>query len=296
MGCSPSSAFAASRSRCAAISKQRRPVGGRDRQPACLAAMLPACLVGAADRAVIDRGGHLDIGVLQRVGGLLDQRALTDAALIFRAHRSPSRRATSRRDTLAAVSVAAAAATAGPNAPAGTPAGSSASVHLAHVQRTRIRRCSLTTVRTTISLTWWRTSSPSQTPSTSAIGAPQPAHPSGQAQRCDRPLRRAHDGCRDDRTGRPACARTASWDAPYALGASPLEDVSELLRELRPAWRSSSSTRATSSSIRAACTVISAPTATRPLSYTRSISSRRTTTRSPATQRNPGLLTLPWVG
>ena len=79
--------------------------------------------------------------------------ASTDAALSFRPHRSPSSLAVSRRETRAAVSVAAAAATAGPNAPAGTPAGSSARVHLPQSQRTRIRRCSVTSTRTMISLT-----------------------------------------------------------------------------------------------------------------------------------------------
>jgi len=83
--------------------------------------------------------------------------ASTDAGLICRPQRSPSSRATSRRDTLAAVSVAAAACTAGPNEPVGTPAGSSASVQRPHSQRTRIRWCSVTSVRTTISLTRWRT-------------------------------------------------------------------------------------------------------------------------------------------
>jgi hypothetical protein len=61
----------------------------------------------------------------------------------------------------------------------------------------------------------------------------------------------------------------------------------ELLRELRPICRSSSSTRAINSSILAACAAITAATASGPLRYTRSISSRRTNARFPATSRHP---------
>ena len=61
----------------------------------------------------------------------------------------------------------------------------------------------------------------------------------------------------------------------------------ELLPELRPICRSSSSTRAINSSILAACAAITAATASGPLRYTRSISSRRTNARFPATSRHP---------
>ena len=58
--------------------------------------------------------------------------ASTLAALSFTPHRSSISLAVSRLEILAAVNVAAAAATPGPNAPAGTPSGSSASVRHPH--------------------------------------------------------------------------------------------------------------------------------------------------------------------
>ena len=64
--------MALSRSRRSAI-KQRGPLGGRDRQPLRLARALPAGLVGAPNRALVDRCEDLDVGVLQRIAGLLDQ-------------------------------------------------------------------------------------------------------------------------------------------------------------------------------------------------------------------------------
>jgi hypothetical protein len=63
-------------SRVAALGdlKQRGALGGRDRQPLRLARPLPAGLVGAPNRAVVDRCEDLDVVVLQRAGGLLDER------------------------------------------------------------------------------------------------------------------------------------------------------------------------------------------------------------------------------
>ncbi len=75
----------------------------------------------------------------------------SDAVLIVRPNRSLKIRTVSRRPIRAAVNVAAAAATPGPNAPAGTPPGSPANVPLPQPHLTRIRRCSLTSTRTMIS-------------------------------------------------------------------------------------------------------------------------------------------------
>ena len=156
--------------------KQRGLLGGRDRQPMRAARPLPAGLISTANRAAVDRGEHLGVGVLQRVGRLLDQR-LADAALIWTPNRSP---AAARPLCATPWRPSASRPLPRPPArrPAGTPAGNSASVQRPQSQRARIRRCSVTCTRTMISLTWRATGSPSAT--RWSIGLAQPAHADGQ--------------------------------------------------------------------------------------------------------------------
>lgn len=132
--------------------EQRRVNGRGDRQPPRIAGLPPRRLIRAAHRGLVEMLKDPHVRVLQRRRRLFTS-ASTDAALTWIPQRSSSSLPVSRRDTRAAVNVEAAAATVGPNAPSGTPAGSGASVLWPHPQRVRIGRCSHTSTTTVTSLT-----------------------------------------------------------------------------------------------------------------------------------------------
>jgi hypothetical protein len=119
-----------------------------DRQPLAFAGLRPARLIRTADRFLTERLEDLQVRVLQRDRALLKrplERCHADgqpeqvAEHADRLTRPGPRGAQARRGRL--------------DAPAGIPSGSCASMHVPQSQRTRIRRCSVTSTRTITSET-----------------------------------------------------------------------------------------------------------------------------------------------